>query len=67
MTTRRLRGGRVFDPANQVDGEVRDIVMRDGRVVALDPRAPVDEEIDAAGCIVQPAASTCTATSAAAR
>jgi formylmethanofuran dehydrogenase subunit A len=52
MKTRRLRGGRVFDPANGIDGEVRDIVMRDGRIVALDPREPVDEEIDAGGCIV---------------
>jgi formylmethanofuran dehydrogenase subunit A len=52
MSTTRLRGGRVFDPVNAVDGEVRDIVMRDGRIVSLDPRDPVDEEIEAAGCIV---------------
>jgi formylmethanofuran dehydrogenase subunit A len=52
MSTRRLRGGRVFDPANGVAGEVRDVVMRDGRIVDLDPREPVDEEIDAGGCIV---------------
>jgi len=52
MTTRRLRGGRVFDPANGVAGEVRDVVMRDGRIVALDPREAVDEEVSAHGCIV---------------
>jgi formylmethanofuran dehydrogenase subunit A len=52
VTTRRLRGARVFDPANGIDGDVRDIVMRDGRIVELDPRAPVDEEIDAHGSIV---------------
>ena len=51
MTTRRLRGARVFDPANGVDGELRDIAMRDGRIVELDPRAPVDEEIDARGSV----------------
>ena len=51
MTTRRLRGARVFDPANGVDGELLDIVMRDGRIVELDPRAAVDEEIDAGGGI----------------
>ena len=51
MTTRRLRGARVFDPANRIDGEVRDIVMRDGRIVDLDARAAVDEDIDAAGSI----------------
>jgi formylmethanofuran dehydrogenase subunit A len=52
MSTRRLRGGRVFDPANGIDGELRDVAMRDGRIVELDPRAPADEEIDATGCIV---------------
>jgi formylmethanofuran dehydrogenase subunit A len=52
MTTRRLRGGRVFDPVNGTAGEVRDLAMRDGRIVALDPREPVDEEIDASGCVV---------------
>ncbi|WP_280151519.1 formylmethanofuran dehydrogenase subunit A [Piscinibacter sp. XHJ-5] len=52
MTTLRLRGGRVFDPANGIDGEVRDIAVRDGRIAALDPREPVDQEIDAAGCIL---------------
>jgi formylmethanofuran dehydrogenase subunit A len=51
MTTRRIRGARIHDPANGVDGEVRDLVMRDSRLVDLDPRADVDEEIDAAGCI----------------
>ena len=52
MTTRRLRGGRLYDPVNGIDGEVRDLVLRDGRIAALDPRAPADEEIDAGGCIV---------------
>jgi formylmethanofuran dehydrogenase subunit A len=52
MTTTRLRGGRVFDPANAWDGEVRDVAMRAGRIVALDAGESVDEEIDASGCIV---------------
>jgi formylmethanofuran dehydrogenase subunit A len=52
MTSLRLRGGRVVDPANGIDGETRDIGVRDGRIVALDPRDPVDQEIDATGCIV---------------
>ena len=29
--TVRLRGARVIDPANGVDGELRDIAIRDGR------------------------------------
>ena len=45
MTTIRLRGGRVFDPANGVDGELRDVVMRDGRLVAAGSREPADRGI----------------------
>ena len=67
MTTIRLKGGRVYDPANGVDGELRDISIRDGRIVALHPEDKVDTEYDLAGCVVWPAASTCTPTSAAAR
>ena len=54
MTTLRLRGGRVIDPAQPPPhaDEVRDLCVRDGRIVALDPRDPVDTEIDATGCIV---------------
>ncbi|HEX6363577.1 MAG TPA: formylmethanofuran dehydrogenase subunit A [Albitalea sp.] len=52
MTTVRLTGGRVFDPANGVDGERRDIGVRDGRIAALDPGERADQEIDASGCIV---------------
>jgi formylmethanofuran dehydrogenase subunit A len=49
----KLTGGKVFDPANGVDGEVRDIWIRDGKVVA-DPNettAPV-ATIDLTGRIV---------------
>lgn len=54
MTTLRLRGGRVIDPAQPAAhaDEVRDLCVRDGRIVALDPRDAVDTEIDATGCVV---------------
>ncbi len=39
----RLQGGRVYDPTHGVNGEVRDVYVRDGRIVA--PPAP-DERID---------------------
>ena len=52
MTTIRLKGGRVYDPANGVDGQVRDIGIRDGRIVALHPEDKVDAEYDLAGCVV---------------
>ncbi len=46
----RIAGGRVFDPANGVDGEVRDVCLDGGRVVAdLPDDAP---RIDAKGMVV---------------
>ena len=49
----RLRGGRIYDPAHRVDGEVRDLFVHDGHVVAA-PAAgtPIDREYDLAGRIV---------------
>ena len=52
MTTIRLRGGRVIDPANSID-EQRDLLMRDGRIVAHDAAdQDFDEDIDIDGCLV---------------
>jgi formylmethanofuran dehydrogenase subunit A len=55
MTTLRVAGGRVVDPANGVD-EVRDVWISDGRVVATpsDPGAKADRTIDARGLVVMP-------------
>ena len=48
----RLVGGSVYDPANGVDGEVRDICIEDGRLVAdLPPGSPT---LDARGMVVMP-------------
>lgn len=52
MTTTRLKGGTVYDPANGVNGERRDLAFRDGRIVALPPGTPVDREYDATGMVV---------------
>jgi formylmethanofuran dehydrogenase subunit A len=52
MTTLRLRGGRIVDPTNGIDGERRDVCMHDGHIVELPAQAPVDHEIDIDGCIV---------------
>ena len=30
----KLTGGKVYDPANKVSGEVRDIYVQDGKIVA---------------------------------
>lgn len=38
-----LRGGRLYDPANGLEGAVRDLLVRDGRIAAvLDPAGPAD-------------------------
>ncbi len=52
--TRRLRlvGGTIHDPANDIDGEVRDVCIENGRVVdSLPDGAP---ELDVRGMIVMP-------------
>ena len=52
MSELRIENGRVYDPANDVDGEVRDICIRDGRVVES---VPADAAlIDAHGMVVMP-------------
>ncbi len=54
MSGARLRivGGTVHDPANGVDGEVRDICIDDGRIVAEVPSGT--STLDARGMIVMP-------------
>ncbi len=49
----KLKGGRVYDPAHGVDGEVRDIYVRDGRIAAA-PAADerIDREYDLTGRVV---------------
>ena len=47
----RITGGRVYDPANGIDGVVKDICIADSRVVA---QADLGRTIDASGMIVFP-------------
>ena len=52
MNHLRIAGGLVYDPANAVDGDVRDICIEDGRIVASLPvTAP---RLDARGMVVMP-------------
>jgi formylmethanofuran dehydrogenase subunit A len=46
----RIAGGRVHDPANDVDGEIRDVCLTDGKVVA--DVGPEARRIDARGMVV---------------
>ena len=48
----KLTGGKLYDPANGVNGEVRDIYIADGRVVAAAPEARVDQEYNLRGKVV---------------
>ena len=47
----RIINGRVYDPANDIDGEVRDICVADGRIVS---EVAGGEVLDAQGMIVMP-------------
>jgi len=54
----RIYNGHVHDPANGLNGEVRDVVLDGGKVVSADdiPRQELEamDGIDAAGCAVMP-------------
>jgi len=52
VTEIRISGGAVHDPANDVDGDVRDVCLRDGNVV--DDVGPGARRIDARGMVVMP-------------
>ncbi len=52
MTSIRISGGAIHDPANLVDGEVRDLCVEDGKVVA--EVGPDARRIDARGMVVMP-------------
>lgn len=48
----RIVNGRVYDPANDVDGEIRDICVEDGKIVKS--VAKTATRIDATGAVVMP-------------
>lgn len=52
MTALRIVNGKVHDPANGVDGEIRDVCIRDGKIVA--DVGDDARRIDVAGAVVMP-------------
>ncbi len=56
MSSLRITGGTIYDPANGIDGQVGDIWIVDGQVVEtpVDPAASADRTIDATGLVVMP-------------
>src|ERR1700721_2543283 len=49
----RIKGGKVYDPANNINGELRDLCISDGKIAADDPTS-AGRTIDATGMIVFP-------------
>ena len=47
----RITGGKLYDPANGIDGVVRDICIADGRIV---PEVEGGRSIDASGLVIFP-------------
>ena len=50
MSQLRITGGTVYDPANRVSGEVRDVCIDDGRIVESLPASA--RRLDASGMVV---------------
>ena len=50
----KLEGGRIYDPANGVDGEIRDLYIKDGRLVDAATVETVRQVIDLSGRVVMP-------------
>ncbi len=48
----RLKGGKIVDPANGIDGEVRDLYIDGGRLVAPSLAHKIHEDIDISGALV---------------
>mgnify|MGYP000223321907 FL=1 len=48
----KLTGGRIYDPANSINNEVKDIYIRDGRIVSAPTDGQFDKEIDVRGRVV---------------
>lgn len=54
MSALRITNGRVYDPANDIDGDVGDIHVRNGRIVAPGEAEAGARTIDANGMVVMP-------------
>jgi formylmethanofuran dehydrogenase subunit A len=52
MSEIRISGGAVHDPANHIDGQIRDVCLSDGKVVS--DVGPDARRIDARGMVVMP-------------
>ncbi len=55
MKTMTVRNGRLLSPEDKLNGEVGDVVIRDGRIAEVGKNLPSEgERVDASGCYVTP-------------
>ena len=56
MATLKISGGTVYDPTNGIEGEVRDVWIKDRRIMPppTDPHEKADKTLDATGMVVMP-------------
>lgn len=56
MTLLKITNGTVYDPANGVDGAVKDLWVRDGKIIPppAEPDVRPDKTLDATGLVVMP-------------
>ena len=52
----RISGGTVYDPLHGIDGQVQDLWIENGKIVAAptDPEVRADKHLDASGMVVMP-------------
>lgn len=50
----KIVNGQVYDPLNGVRGEVKDIFVKDGKIVQAFSQDQIEQTIDASGCAVMP-------------
>jgi formylmethanofuran dehydrogenase subunit A len=52
----KISGGTLYDPVHGIDGQVRDLWIQNGRIVAAptDPNVRADKTLDAAGLVIMP-------------
>jgi formylmethanofuran dehydrogenase subunit A len=48
----KLTGGKIYDPEHGVNGDIRDIYIRDGRIVDAPADGKINEEIDVRGKVI---------------
>ncbi len=56
MSYLKISGGCVYDPANGVDGELRDVWVREGKITAPPDRDATIKTVDVTGMVVMPGA-----------